>query len=985
MRSRPMLAMLALLAAPVEPASASLYINDGTGGQCSQMLGSGVLGIQIPITIVANNACNVASIASLAASGAPKGTLSLNGNGAFLLGNLSINGAFDINGNQIHNLAAGVNPGDGVNVGQLTAVSSNIATALGGNATVNADLSFNMPTYTVQNTPVHDVGSALSALDATITSSNANILGLLTGRLGLVEQANDSAPVTVAALGGGTVVDVSGAFGNRRITGVTDGTQDNDAVNVSQLNALQSQIGDASALALQYDDAGKSAITLGGVGAASPVAIHNLADGKNAGDAANFGQLTGMAQSVATQLGGNAAVNADGTVSAPTYTVQNTTVHDVGTALSALDTGITTNTNSIIGLDGRVSTSENNIVSLDSRVTVNEGDIHNLLSGTAGLVQQAGASAPITLGAGSGGSVVNVAGTGGNRQISGVADGTQGNDAVNVNQLNALQGQIGDVGALALQYDDASKSAVTLGGVGAAAPVALRNLADGTRASDAATFGQLSGTAQSVAAQLGGSATVNADGTLNAPTYTVQNTPVHDVGAALNVLDTGVTTNAANIVSLDGRVTANEGSINSLLSGTVGLVQQADASAPVTVAASSGGSVVNVAGTDGDRQISGVADGTQDNDAVNVGQLKAVQSQLGEFSALAVMYDDSGMSSITLGGAAAAAPVALHNVANGTSAYDAVNYGQLTGVQSDLQNQIANVTTQVGLLDGRVTTLEGGSGTGGVPYLDGHGDNGSNNPADAGDTPGVALGYNAVATGSNAAAVGQNAQALGEHGTAIGSDAYAAGPRDTALGGRASVMADGSVAVGANASVSSAATNAVAVGADSSVSAASGTAIGQGASVAAAATNAVAIGAGSQATQANTVSVGSVGNERTVTNVAPGVNGTDAVNVSQLQAAQSWAQNYTDSQTAVLNNRITNLGRRADAGTASAIAMANIPQAYAADQGSIGAGVGSYRGQAAIAVGMSAITPGGRWIVKANITGSTQGDAGVGLGAAMVW
>jgi trimeric autotransporter adhesin len=131
--------------------------------------------------------------------------------------------------------------------------------------------------------------------------------------------------------------------------------------------------------------------------------------------------------------------------------------------------------------------------------------------------------------------------------------------------------------------------------------------------------------------------------------------------------------------------------------------------------------------------------------------------------------------------------------------------------------------------------------------------------------------------------------------------------------------------------------------------------------------------------------VGSAGNERTISNVAAGVNATDAVNVSQLQSVQSWAQNYTDSQVSALNNRITNVGRRADAGTASAIAMANIPQAYAPDQGSIGAGVGSYRGQAAIAVGMSTITPGGRWVLKANLSSSTQGNAGVGLGAAMVW
>src|SRR5689334_12725925 len=48
--------------------------------------------------------------------------------------------------------------------------------------------------------------------------------------------------------------------------------------------------------------------------------------------------------------------------------------------------------------------------------------------------------------------------------------------------------------------------------------------------------------------------------------------------------------------------------------------------------------------------------------------------------------------------------------------------------------------------------------------------------------------------------------------------------------------------------------------------------------------NSVAVGSDSVATDANTVSVGSSGNERRVTNVAAGVHGTDAVNVTQLKS-----------------------------------------------------------------------------------------------------
>ncbi|WP_017774522.1 YadA-like family protein [Paraburkholderia kururiensis] len=52
-------------------------------------------------------------------------------------------------------------------------------------------------------------------------------------------------------------------------------------------------------------------------------------------------------------------------------------------------------------------------------------------------------------------------------------------------------------------------------------------------------------------------------------------------------------------------------------------------------------------------------------------------------------------------------------------------------------------------------------------------------------------------------------------------------------------------------------------------------------------TGAVALGANSVANEANTVSVGSTGNTRRITNVSPGVNPTDAVNVQQLTGVQS--------------------------------------------------------------------------------------------------
>ena len=96
--------------------------------------------------------------------------------------------------------------------------------------------------------------------------------------------------------------------------------------------------------------------------------------------------------------------------------------------------------------------------------------------------------------------------------------------------------------------------------------------------------------------------------------------------------------------------------------------------------------------------------------------------------------------------------------------------------------------------------------------------------------------------------------------------------------------------------------------------------------------NSVALGAGSVADQPNTVSVGSAGNERRITNVAPGVYGTDAVNMSQLWNTQ---------------DKMNRLG-------ATAMAMTGLaPMAYNPKEPTqYSAAIGTYSGNQAIAVGL---------------------------------
>jgi hypothetical protein len=78
--------------------------------------------------------------------------------------------------------------------------------------------------------------------------------------------------------------------------------------------------------------------------------ITNLAAGTAATDAANFGQVTATAQSIAAALGGGASVDASGRVTTPTYTIGGLSYSDVGSALGGLDARMTSDETAIDNL-----------------------------------------------------------------------------------------------------------------------------------------------------------------------------------------------------------------------------------------------------------------------------------------------------------------------------------------------------------------------------------------------------------------------------------------------------------------------------------------------------------------------------------------------------------------------------------------------------------------------------------------------------------
>lgn len=107
----------------------------------------------------------------------------------------------------------------------------------------------------------------------------------------------------------------------------------------------------------------------------------------------------------------------------------------------------------------------------------------------------------------------------------------------------------------------------------------------------------------------------------------------------------------------------------------------------------------------------------------------------------------------------------------------------------------------------------------------------------------------------------------------------------------------------------------------------------------------------------------------------------DAVNGSQLHAVEGRLNGNMDK----LNHRIDKMGKRADAGTASAIATANLLQSYRPGLSAATAAVGQYRGQSAVAVGYSRLSDNGKYGVKFSLGANTQGNVGAGAGVAYFW
>ena len=695
--------------------------------------------------------------ADLSAGAYNPGSTALSGAASAASGEVSVGSSG--NERRVTNVAAGAAETDAVNVSQLqseaaksTLLGQNAAAALGGSAaydaTTGAITGFSQPINSVSNVGAVGAATAQTTVAGALGALNTNVDN--TANIAVKYDSVGGNTITLGATGG------AGAIGTTKITNLTAATlsaSSTDAVNGSQLYATNQQVTtNSNNIAANTSEINRidgrvtnvegsvtdltQQMSSGAVGLVKQDAVTNaitVASDK-AGSLVDFTGTQG-----ARTLSGVR----DGALAAGSTEAVN------GSQLSATNDRVTTAEGTIVQNTSNIAANTSEISRIDGRVTNVEGSVTDLTqqmnSGAVGLVKQDAVTNAITVASDKAGSLVDFTGTQGARTLSGVRDGALAagsTEAVNGSQLSAtntrvtaaestiaqnttdianVQNQLNS-GSVGLVQQDANTRVITVAkdsdgtvvnmsgkdSSGKELDRQVTGVANGgvnAASVDAINGSQLYATASSTASGLGGGATVNADGTISAPSYSVGGTTVHSVGDAVANIDERVTQNTTDITKMQNQL----GNVGAQLSGAVQY----------------------------DRNIDG---------SVNFG-------------------------SVTLGGSQSAGPVVLTNVANGTKQYDAVNFGQL----SALQDQVADINTQVANIQpaspyfsangfptssGAVNNVAS-AGTGEASTAAGIGASASGN-----DT--TAIGAGAVASTDKATAIGAGAQATHSNSVALG-------------------------------------------------------------------------------------------------------------------------------------------------------------------------------------------------------------------------
>ncbi|MCO0422531.1 YadA-like family protein [Escherichia coli] len=869
---------------------------------------------------------------------------------------------------------------DAINGSQLYDLSSNIATYFGGNASVNTDGVFTGPTYKIGETNYYNVGDALAAINSSFSTSlgDALLWDATAGKFSAKHGTNGDASVitdvadgeisdsssdavngsqlhgvssyVVDALGGGAEVNADGT-----ITAPTYTIANADYDNVGDaLNAIDTTLDDA----LLWDaDAGENGAFSAAHGKDKTASvITNVANGAisaASSDAINGSQLYTTNKYIADALGGDAEVNADGTITAPTYTIANAEYNNVGDALDALDDNALLWDETANGGAGAYNASHdgkasiitnvaNGSISEDSTDAVNGSQLNAtnmMIEQNTQIINQLAGNTDATY--------IQENGAGIN-YVRTNDDGLAFNDA-------SAQG----VGATAIGYNSVAKgdSSVAIGqgsysdvdtGIAlGSSSVSSRVIAKGSRDTSITENGVVIGY-DTTDGELLGALSIGDDGKYRQIINVADGSEAHDavtVRQLQNAIGAVATTPTkyfhANSTEEDSLAVGTDSlamGAKTIVNGDkgigIGYGAYVDANALNGIAIGSNAQVIHV-NSIAIGNGSTTTRGAQTN--YTAYNMDAPQNSVGEFS----VGSADGQRQIT-------------NVAAGSADTDAVNVGQLkvTDAQVSQNTQsITNLNNQVTNLDTRVTNIENGIGdivtTGSTKYFKTNTD-GVDASAQGKDS--VAIGSGSIAAADNSVALGTGSVATEENTISVGSSTnqrritnVAAGKNDTdavnvaqlksseAGGVRYDTKADGSI------------------------------------------------------DYSNITLGGGNGGTTRISNVSAGVNNNDAVNYAQLKQSVQETKQYTDQRMVEMDNKLSKTESKLSGGIASAMAMTGLPQAYTPGASMASIGGGTYNGESAVALGVSMVSANGRWVYKLQGSTNSQGEYSAALGAGIQW
>ncbi|XJA38735.1 YadA-like family protein [Escherichia coli] len=790
--------------------------------------------------------------------------------------------------NKISNVQAGIvssDSTDAINGSQLYGLADSFTSYLGGGADISDTGVLTGPTYSIGGTDYTNVGDALAAINTSFSDSLGDAL-----------------------LWDATANDGAGAFSAGR--GV-----DNTASKITN--------------------------------------VANGAISATSSDAINGSQLYTTNKYIADALGGNAEVNADGTITAPTYTIANTDYNNVGEALDALDENALLWDATANNGEGAYNASHDGKASIITNVAdgnIGEGSTDAIngsqLFNTNMLIQQNS-------------EVINQ--LAGNTSETYIEENGAGINYVRTNDtgLTFTDASAQGVGATAVGYNSVaskassvaigqdSRSEVETGIALGSSSVSSRVIVKGSRDTSVSEEGVVIGY-DTTDGELLGALSIGDDGKYRQIINVADGSEAHDavtVRQLQNAIGAVATTPTkyyhANSTAEDSLAVGEDSlamGAKTIVNGNAGIgiglntLVLADAINGIAISSNASANHANSIAMGNGSQ---TTRGAQTN--YTAYNMDAPQNSVGEFS----VGSEDGQRQIT-------------NVAAGSADTDAVNVGQLkvTDAQVSQNTQsITNLNNQVTNLDTRVTNIENGIGdivtTGSTKYFKTNTD-----------------GVDANAQGKDSVAIGSGSIAAADNSVALGTGSVANEENTISVGSSTNQRRITNVAAGVNA------TDAVNVSQLKS-SEAGGVRYDTKAD-------------GSIDYSNITLGGGNGGTTR-ISNVSAGVNNNDAVNYAQLKQSVQETKQYTDQRMVEMDNKLSKTESKLSGGIASAMAMTGLPQAYTPGASMASIGGGTYNGESAVALGVSMVSANGRWVYKLQGSTNSQGEYSAALGAGIQW